>query len=62
MEQPKALTVAQVAEQLQVGTKIVYELLRNGKLRGKRIGRLWRVSEEALAEFLRENGRPKPCP
>lgn len=44
------LTVEQAAERLQVGTFTVREQLRNGRLRGIKRGRLWRVPESALLE------------
>ena len=44
------LTVEQAAERLQVGAFTVREQLRNGRLRGIKRGRLWRVPESALME------------
>lgn len=44
------LTVEQAAERLQVGTFTVRDQLRNGRLRGIKRGRLWRVPESALLE------------
>jgi excisionase family DNA binding protein len=45
-------TVEQVAEQLQVHTKTVYRLLDSGELKGIRVGRVWRITPEALNAFL----------
>jgi acetyl-CoA synthetase len=47
------LTPEQVGERLQVSTRTVYQWVREGRLQAHRIGRLWRISEVALAEFLR---------
>ena len=44
------LTVEQAAERLQVGPFTVREQLRDGRLRGIKRGRLWRVPESALME------------
>jgi excisionase family DNA binding protein len=60
LEQPvasyrKILTVPQAAEQLQVSERTVYEWLRDGKLPGRKIGKVWRMSEDAIVDFLRGN-------
>ena len=47
------LTPLQVAERLQVSEHTVYGWLRSGRLRGEKVGRLWRVPEEAVEAFLR---------
>jgi excisionase family DNA binding protein len=50
----KILTVPQAAAQLQVSERTIYEWLRDGKLPGKKIGKVWRMSAEVLKDFLRE--------
>lgn len=45
-------TPEQVARLLQVRTITVHRWLREGKLKGFRIGRLWRISHSHLEEFL----------
>jgi excisionase family DNA binding protein len=42
------------AEKLAVSVKTIKNLLRRGKLRGVKVGNLWRLQEEALEEYLRE--------
>lgn len=54
MTEKKLLTPAQVAERLQVTERAVYAWLREGRLRGLRAGRLWRVREEDLEAFLNQ--------
>ena len=49
----RILTVPQAAEQLQVSERTVYEWLREGKLPGRKIGKVWRLSAEAINDFLR---------
>jgi excisionase family DNA binding protein len=53
----KVYTPEQVAEQLQVSLKTVTNYLREGRLKGFKVGRLWRITEDDLEEFLRQ-GRP----
>ncbi len=50
------LTVKQVAERLGVSASLVYELCARGRIRHSRIGfgrGTIRITEEALAEFLK---------
>ena len=48
----QAYTVEQVAEILHVGRDKVYQLLRTGQLRSIKIGKLRRITNEQLAEFI----------
>ena len=48
----EAYTVEQVAKALNVGRDKVYELLRTKQLRSIKIGRLRRITDQHLAEFL----------
>ena len=47
----RLLTPYEVAERLQISRITVLNHLRSGLLKGTKVGRLWRVSEEALAAF-----------
>src|SRR5690606_35291515 len=46
------LTPAQVADRLQLTEQTVYDWLRSGKIEGVKLGRLWRITEEHLEDFL----------
>ena len=48
----RAYTVEQVAEMLHVGRDKVFYLLRTGQLRSVKIGKLRRITEQQLAEFI----------
>jgi excisionase family DNA binding protein len=48
----QAFTVEQVADMLYIGRDKVYYLLRTGQLRSIKIGKLRRITEEHLAEFV----------
>ena len=48
----QAYTVEQVAEMLHVGRDKVYYLLRTGQLRSIKIGKLRRITNQHLAEFI----------
>lgn len=47
------LSVFDAAEALCVGKNRVYELLGDGSLKGFRIGRVWKIPRESLAEYIR---------
>jgi excisionase family DNA binding protein len=51
-EAPEALTVDQVAALLQVDRKTVYSVIRRGEIPVVRLGRVIRVSRQALQTYL----------
>ncbi len=53
MTTPKAYTIEEVAEILKVNPRTVNRMLERGELRGFKVGRLWRVSQEALEAYMR---------
>ena len=48
----QAFTVEQVAEMLHVGRDKIYHLIRTGQLRSIKIGKLRRITEQHLTEFI----------
>lgn len=52
----RVLKVLDVAEHLDCDTGTVYRLIDQGKLRAVRVGRLLRVPESALADFIATGG------
>ena len=50
----EVLTIKQVAELLQVSPDMVYRLAAAGQLRGRKIGRIWRFSKDAIEDFMRD--------
>ena len=50
---PVVLTAAEVMDILGVGKNAVYLLLNTRKLYGIRVGRSWRITMQALEEFMR---------
>lgn len=61
------LTVAQVAEYLQLNRLTVYRYIRDGKIPAVRLGRLFRITREDVKAFLdsqkvgRSAGRDRPA-
>ena len=56
-EYPDVLDVETVCEMLSVGHNTVYDLLNTGKLKGMRFGRVWKISKQAVIEFVLERSR-----
>ncbi|MDE7243813.1 MAG: helix-turn-helix domain-containing protein [Oscillospiraceae bacterium] len=55
LEKYTVLTPQDVMDVLGIGKDSAYELLNSGGLKGFRVGRSWRVSAEALEEFMYRN-------
>lgn len=53
------LTAAEVAEILDIHPRTVGEYIRDGRLRAFQFGGSWRISENALRAFVRE--QPRRC-
>lgn len=49
---PAILTPLEVMDILGVGKNTIYNLLSSGQLKGFRIGKIWRITGDALEEFL----------
>jgi excisionase family DNA binding protein len=52
LREPDVLTLAQLAELLQVDEKTVRSLANAGDLPGRKIGRDWRFSRQAVLDWL----------
>lgn len=55
------LTVEQAAAKLQIKPKTLKDWLRAGRIRGVRVGKLWRLKESDLEAFITEPQSPQPC-
>lgn len=57
----EAYKVEQVAKLLNVGRDKIYELIRTGQLRSVKIGKLRRITDRQLADFIAslEDATPK---
>lgn len=49
------MDVEEVCEILRVGHNTVYALLNTGKLKSMRFGRIWKISKQAVIEFIAEH-------
>lgn len=56
----KFLTTAEVAETIRMSENYVSRMCDSGQIRAKKLGNQWRISEEALAEFM-SGGKAAPA-
>ncbi len=54
MEDEKFYTIKEVAELLKVSDGAVRKWLKSGKLKGIKLGRIWRIKKSDLDEFVNE--------
>lgn len=51
------LTVDEACEALRVGYNAMYALLKNGKVKGYRNGRTWRIPKLSIKQYILESTR-----
>lgn len=54
-EESTVMTVPELAEYLGIGRNSAYELLRTKTIKGFRIGKVWKVSKDAVDLYIRKN-------
>ena len=54
---PDILTVEEVCEALRMGYNAVYDRLNEGKLKAYKNGRVWRITKQALIQYVSESSR-----
>lgn len=52
----RLLTAEEVAERLRLAPFTVRRMIRRGRIRAYKVGRAWRVPEEAVLEYLQTVG------
>jgi excisionase family DNA binding protein len=56
---PTVYTPEEVASQLRVTRRTVYQWLSSAELQGLRSGHFWRITEEEVLGFLQRHARPR---
>lgn len=54
---PDILTVEEACDALRMGYNAVYDLLNEGKLKAYKNGRVWRITKQALIQYVSESSR-----
>ena len=52
VEQP-LMTLEELCEALMIGKNAAYRLLKEGKIKAFRIGRIWKIPRSSLMKYLR---------
>ncbi|AOQ23844.1 hypothetical protein MTAT_14300 [Moorella thermoacetica] len=50
------LTVQEIAEKYKVTSAAVHKWIKEGRLKAIKLGRVWRIPESALREFIEGGG------
>ena len=53
------LTTEEACEALRIGYNALYELRGNGKLKGSRYGRVWRIPKLAVQQYIKVSSQIK---
>ena len=59
---PKLLSLKEVSEVLKLNINTVRRYVREGKIRAAKFGRIYRVREEALEEFIKKQEKSGGVP
>lgn len=51
------LTIPEIAEVLKIGTSQAYRLVRTGELKAFKSGKDWKISREALRQYILQKSR-----
>ena len=54
---PDILTVEEACDALRMGYNAVYDLLNEGRLKAYKNGRVWRITKQALIQYVSESSR-----
>jgi len=57
---PDVLNVKQVSEILEISTKTVYKLIKDGSLSSLKVGREFRIPKVMLMQYMKVLGPPAP--
>jgi len=57
MKQDKFYTVDELAEMLKVNPMTIYRHIKEGRIEVYKVGRLFRISENALQKYLSKKGK-----
>lgn len=52
---PDIVSVAQLQEMLKIGETKAYTLLRNGEIKSKKCGRIYKIAKVNIIKFLKED-------
>lgn len=53
------LSVEEACEALRIGYNAMYDLLNNGKLKGYKQGRVWKIPKQAVIKYIVKQSKIK---
>lgn len=60
MTERATYTIPELADYWNCSTDIIYDLLHSGKLQGFKLGRAWRISDDARKQYENSPAKPEP--
>ena len=51
------ITVEELCEELMIGRSAAYSLLATNKIKGFRIGRIWKIPRESIRQYIKEQSK-----
>ena len=51
-EEPELITFDELCETLMIGKNTAYKLLKSGKLKAFKIGRVWKIPQRAVSDYI----------
>lgn len=51
------VTVEELCEELMIGRNAAYSLLTTNKIKGFRIGRIWKIPRESIRQYIQEQSK-----
>lgn len=55
------ITPEEVADMLNCGMNTTYKLLKTGKIKAMRIGRVWKIPKRAVQEYIVQEAQYESC-
>ena len=53
------MSVSEVCERLQISRNTAYSLLKNGDLEGFKVGRMWRIPDKSVLNYIMQSNNRK---
>lgn len=50
---PKLYSIQEVCDYFEIGRNTAYELINQGKLKAKKVGRAYKITENALNDYIK---------
>ena len=55
------MSVSEVCERLHISRNMAYSLLKRGDLEGVKVGRMWRIPDRNILNYIMQSNSRKEC-